>query len=226
MPLSGSRSEPLADANAIAGESRPGSCRAASVFFCSGLSVPACAAARGRGRDLAFHAGNQLFQVVRLAGQLDRPGALAFERLFGLGLFALALRNEHGHPYSFLRKCGEITTERVPFGSYFGPYSYELGKIGDQRIDLDLHVGQHGAEQDGGAHRLERVLGAHHQGGRRPAADALERGQHLGDHGAAARERAFDRVLVGRKRREPALGGSDLVLHAADRWRPSRSAAH
>ena len=59
-----------------------------------------------------------------MAGKLNRTAALGVERLLGLGLPPLTLLHEHGHPCCFLRKCGEITTKRVTFGSYFGPYSH------------------------------------------------------------------------------------------------------
>ena len=143
-------------------------------------------------------------------------GALGVERLLGLRLFALALLHEHGHPHSFLRKCGEITAKCLPFSGYFAAYFHEFGKIGDQGVDLDLHVGEHGPKQDRSPHRLERIFRAYHQGGRRPSADPLQRSQNFGDDGAAAAERAAHRILVGLQGGEPAFGRRDAILDGAD----------
>ena len=66
----------------------------------------------------------------------------------------------------------------------------QVGQVGGERLGLHPHVGQHRAEHDGGAHRLQRVLGPDHHRRRRTAADPLQRGQHFGDHGAPALERA------------------------------------
>ena len=205
----------MAEANATAGLSRPGSFSAARLCF---GSAGFCGRGRrpGRGRDLLLDLADQILQVVGLAGQLDGLAALGFERLFGVGLFTLALLNEHGHPCSFLRKCGEITTERLAFGRYFAADPHKFGKIGDQRIDLGLHVGQHGAQQNGSAHRLQRIFRADQQGGRRVAAKSLQRRKHFGDHGAAAAERAADRVLVAGQAVQPLFGRRDAVLHGTD----------
>ncbi len=46
-------------------------------------------------------------------------------------------------------------------------------------------------------------------------ADALQRGQHLGDDGAAAFERAAQRALAVVERLQPRLGLGDAVLGVA-----------
>ena len=220
MPLSGSGSAPLADAKAIAGESRPGSCSAARLFFGSVAVCRLGPRLRRAAQRSAISCSIWPIKSLRLsacrASWTERV-ALGVERLLGFGLLALALLDEHGHPRSFLRKCGEITAECLPFGGYFGTYSHEFGKVGDQRVDLDLHVGQHRAEQDRGAHRLQRIFRAHQQRGRRVAADPLQRREHLGDHRAAAGERAADRSSrCSRACCSRALGRRDALLDGAD----------
>ncbi len=219
MPLSGSGSDFLADANAIAGESRPGSWSAARLPFRVGRPVGSgarCCRRTGRSRDILLDSGDQVLQIVGLPGQLHRTGALGVERLLGFGLFALALLDEHGHPCSFLRKCGEITTEHLTFGRYFATYFHEFGKISDQRVDLDLHVGQHGTEQYRGPYRLEGIFRAHHQGWRGPAADPLQGCQDLRNDGAAAAKRAAHRILVRLQRPQPGFGCGDAILDRTD----------
>ena len=51
--------------------------------------------------------------------------------------------------------------------------------------------------------------------GRRAPADALQRGQHLGDGGAAAFERPAQRALAVVERLEPRLGLGDPVFRLA-----------
>ena len=71
-------------------------------------------------------ARNQVLERISLPGELHGTCPLALEGLLGFGDFALALRNEHGHPCSFLRKCGEITAKTLTFGSNLATYSYEF----------------------------------------------------------------------------------------------------
>ena len=75
--------------------------------------------------------------------------------------------------------------------------------------------GQHRAEQDRGAHRLQRVLRCHQHRRRRIAADALQRRQHIADEVAARVERRTQGPLLLVERRQPLLAGRDLVLDDA-----------
>ena len=115
------------------------------------------------------------------------------------------------------RKCGEITAEAVAFGSNFAAHAHEFGEIGDQRVGLDLHVGQHRAEQDRGAHRLQRILRANQQGRRRPAARcaagprAPRRSRRGGWRASGGRVSSLPLSAV-----EPLFGRGDAVLDVAD----------
>src|SRR5262249_25498637 len=68
----------------------------------------------------------------------------------------------------------------------------------------------------GGAHGLQRILGAAHEGGWGMPADALQRRQHLGDDGAALLQRAAQYLLALVERRQAFLRLGGLLLHAAD----------
>ncbi len=66
----------------------------------------------------------------------------------------------------------------------------------DRYARLLAHLGQHRAEQDRGANRLQGVFGTDHHGGRRAPADALQSREHFGDDGAALLERATQRAFL------------------------------
>ena len=103
----------------------------------------------------------------------------------------------------------------VALGGDLLAHAEEFAEIAGQRLDLLAHFRQHGAEQHGGAHRLQCVLGAGDQRRRRPMADALQGGEHLADHGAAAVERFADAGFVVVERLEPRLGRGDLGFQVA-----------
>ena len=204
----------MAEANATAGAEPAGIVESREALLRIGRFLSR-GGRPGRGGDLQLDFGDQVLQVFGLAGQLDGLAALGIERLLGVGLFTLALLNEHGHPCSFLRKCGEITTERLAFGRYFAANPHKFGKIGDQRIDLGFHVGKHGAQQDGSAHRLQGIFRAYQQRRWRAAPKSLQCCKHFGDDGAAAAERAANCVLVAGEPVEPLFGRRDAVFHGS-----------
>ncbi len=85
-------------------------------------------------------------------------------------------------------------------------------EIGDQRLGLDPHVRQHGAEQHGRAHGLQRVLRRHEHGRRRLAAHPLERRQELDQQPAARAQRGAHLVLALVDVLQAVLGGADRGL--------------
>ena len=81
-----------------------------------------------------------------------------------------------------------------------------------KRLRLRAHLRHDGAEHHRGANRLQHVFRRDEQGGRRRAPHPLQRGQHFGDHIAAACERAADRVFAPFEAQKPRLRVADLRL--------------
>ena len=161
------------------------------------LSLALSSAARSADRaapagavEALLDLSDQIFEIVHLAGQHERLLPLGLQRLFGLGLLFLPLARSAGRfagvPRSARRRRGPggPSRRRSPCGC-----ARRSARSAASASACTPHLRHHRAEHDGGAHRLQRVLGPHHDRGRRMAADALQRGQHLGDGGAAAVER-------------------------------------
>jgi hypothetical protein len=70
--------------------------------------------------------------------------------------------------------------------------------------NISVSARNSGAEQDGAAHRRQRVLRLDQDGGRRVQAHALQRAQHLGEHAAPGAKRTPDAVLLVFQCFEPA----------------------
>lgn len=75
--------------------------------------------------------------------------------------------------------------------------AHQFGKVGPEDRDLLAQIGHDRAEQHRGAHRFEDILWPDQYRRRWPAADALQRSQHLADQAAPAFQRAPDRGLAG-----------------------------
>src|SRR5580700_3195820 len=169
-------------------------------------------AAARQGGGVALELGDQIFEIVRLPGQEHRALTLGIERLFGLGLLFLPFLDQEGHALLVGGKCGHITAERLPFDPHIGTHPGEFQEVGRKRVGFAAHFRQYGAQQHGGAHGKQRVVRRRHDGGRRPAADALERRQDLRDDGAAALERFAHRALFVFELLQSRFGGGDVVL--------------
>ncbi|WP_244512099.1 hypothetical protein [Bosea robiniae] len=89
---------------------------------------------------------------------------------------------------------------------------HEFGEIGAENFDLLPEIGHDGAEQHRGAYGFENILGAYQHGRGRAPADALQRGQNLGDQVAPAVERAANRGLAGLQEAEPRLQRAEPLL--------------
>ena len=113
---------------------------------------------------------DQIFEIVDLAGQHERLLPLGLQRLFGFGLLLLPLSTSRAMRW---RSSASAATSRGSRSFSLGDLladPHQVGEIGGQRLGLHAHFRHHRAEHDGGAHRLQRVLGADHDGGRRVAA--------------------------------------------------------
>ena len=84
-----------------------------------------------------------------------------------------------------------------------------------ERLGLLPHVRQHGAQHHRGAQGLQRVFRAGDQGRRRTMADALKRGEHFADDGAAGVERGAQRALIVVERLEADLRCLDGLFGCA-----------
>ena len=112
--------------------------------------------------------------------------------------------------------------ETIAFGGDILAHGQEIGEIARERIGLGAHVGEHGAERNRGAHRLQRVFGPNQQRRRRLTPDALEGGEDFNDRGTAFVERLANGVLLVVERLEPhtrRLDGCLYVAHASRRCR-------
>src|SRR5262245_56142176 len=77
------------------------------------------------------------------------------------------------------------------------------------------HLRQYGAEHHGSPHRLQRVFRTRDKRRWRATADALQRGENLANHCAAAIEGFADAALVVIQRLEPLLCRLDLGFDGA-----------
>ena len=106
--------------------------------------------------------------------------------------------------------------EAVAFGGDILAHGQEIGEIARERIGLGTHVGEHGAERNRGAHRLQRVFGPNQQRRRRLTPDALEGGEDFNDRGTAFIEGLANGVLLVVERLEPHTRRLDGCLYIAD----------
>ena len=87
----------------------------------------------------------------------------------------------------------------------------QVGEIAGERIGLCAHIRKHRAEQMAVRTACSASSGCD-QRRRRPVADALQRGQHFPDHGAAPVERLADTAFLARRAAEPCLRRRDAWL--------------
>ncbi len=202
IPPIGSGSVPFApEAKAIAGASRPGiterrqtsASRRSEVF-----ATLACAAAAARA-DVAMSCSRREIEVCSSCPPAGPTGRTVRAPLRAPFRFPAAYAGAPARARSFAFFPAKVRRDHdrgISFGGYFGPYSYQLGKVGDERIDLHLHVGKHGAQQNGSAHGLQRIFRASPAARGAAGAPSLQGCKHLGDSALPALERAADGVLV------------------------------
>jgi hypothetical protein len=105
----------------------------------------------------------------------------------------------------------------VALGHDLRPERFQLPEVRREQVGRLPQVGHHGPEKDGAPHRRQRVLGPHEHRRRRPVADPLQRGQHLGQDRPpldAAMPSAPSSLPA--QRREAPLGRGDLLLQVLD----------
>ena len=177
--------------------SRPGSFKAAQVgaggVFLDGAGVEA--GLPGGAVEPLLELADEVLEVVDLMRQVRGALPLRVKRLFGGGLFLLPLVDQHVEAQLLVRECGEVARQFGVFGVDVLAHAQQLGEIAGERIGLRAHLRHHGAEHDRGAHRLQRILGPHHERRRRLPADALQGGEDFDDHGAAFVERGFENMF-------------------------------
>ena len=196
-PLTGIGSRPRGEAKATAGASRPGSLRAARSIRLSLVVGGAVRRRARRGWRVSRPCSSLPIKSLRLSTWRARSAALRAARprapFRSRPAFSAAPRSARSMRCALARRARRHRARSRSVSSAISlRTSQQVGEIGGQRLGLHAHVRQHGAEHDGGAHRLQRVLGPDHQRRRRMVADALQRRQHLGDGGAAAVERFAD----------------------------------
>ena len=85
--------------------------------------------------------------------------ALGVERLFTVGLLLLALLDQSGHAVAVLVDRGDFAPSAASRSSAISLRMLDkLGEVAGQRLGLLPHLRQHCAEQDRGAHGLQRVF--------------------------------------------------------------------
>ena len=196
-PLTGIGSRPLAAAKAIAGLSRPGSFKAAVFALAFGaLGELACGRRRGRlggALQVLLHPRDQFAQIVGLLGQLGGRRALRLHVLLGVALLALPLVDQRGQALLLGREAVAVGEQPLLLLGRLVCAADEIRR--DRRSGVRRARAYPAPPRRAASRRaaLQRILRAHQQGRRRAAPGALQRGQHLGDQGAAAFERVADR---------------------------------
>ena len=117
-----------------------------------------------------------------MAGELCGPLALAGQALFNLDLLLLPLLDQQREPRALFGKRLEIVVEPIALLGDRLAKPCEFAEIDNQPFGLLAHFGQHRPEQDRRAQGLQGILGPHHDGRRRMAADSLQGCEHLDDH--------------------------------------------
>ena len=159
--------------------------------------------------------GDQILESAGLLGQIDGARALGGQRLLALRLLLLALADQRAHARALVTERGDLLLERIALVVDLLAHGKQPAQVSRQSGHLVAHFRQHRAEHHGGADRLQRIFRAGDEGGRRAAADALERRQHFADDIAPARERGADRRFLRIERLQARLGVGHFGLDLA-----------
>ena len=104
-------------------------------------------------------------------------------------LLLLPLVDQKVHAQLLAPEQIEIARQTLAFVDDILAHAHQIGEIADDRVGLCAHIRQHGAQHDGGAHGLQRILGLDQKRGRRLAPDPLQRRKNFGNRGAPLVER-------------------------------------
>src|SRR5262249_20352993 len=181
-------------------------------FVAAPVGKPFAAAGAVR---IAFEAGDEVLQAVRLTGKLLRPLALGSQPGFDLRLLALTLLGEQRQAGALLGQRLDLAIETFAFLGDALAQARELAEVGPQDLGVAPHFRQNCPEQHGGAQRLQSVFRPDQHDRRRLAPNALKCRQHLHDNAALGFKRLAHRLLAAVERRKPLHGGGDLSLGAA-----------
>ncbi len=165
--------------------------------------------------EALFDPADQIFEIVGLPGERDRPLPLGVERPLGVGLLLLAFVDQGGEPLALFAErrdvafaaarcsCGDLPADphQVVRGRRPAPRPCRACPAARRRAGWRC------------APIAARPRGCTMMRRRRQPADALQRRQHLGDDGAAAVER-----LRGSTR---SVSSSGLSLASVSAIRPS-----
>ena len=166
----------------------------------------------GGGIEARFELGDEFLQGVDLAGQVSRPHSFSLERLFGGGLLALPLFDEDIQPQLRAPEQIEVARQVFVLGYDCLAHPLKVSEIAGQRIGLYPHIGKHGAERDGGAHGLQRVLRLDQKCWGRLMPYALQHSEDFDNHRAALIERFADENVLLVERLQARLGRIDTRL--------------
>src|SRR5713101_5871520 len=107
---------------------------------------------RGTFRAVArrLKSSDQIFEIVDLPRQRDRPLALSRDSLFDLGLSGLALVNERRHAFLHDGKIGQFSRELAVLGRLCSFYARKVSKFDLKFVGLAPHLREHGFERHRG----------------------------------------------------------------------------
>ncbi len=174
--------------------------------------------ARGARRriEAGLKLGDQVLDRVDPVRKVGSPLPLGAERLFRDGLLFLPFVDQQRQPQLFVTKQIEIAGKPIALRHDVLAHIHQLRQIGCQRIRLRAHFRQNGAEDDGGAHGLKRVLGPYRERRRRLSADPLQGGENFHDDVAALVKRLAEQFFLLVERDEARSRGVDISLDAAN----------
>ncbi|WP_160321205.1 hypothetical protein [Prosthecomicrobium hirschii] len=118
-------------------------------------------------------------------------------------------------PAAFFGQGQHVGFEPVALGGGLVAQAHHAVEIGDQDLGLPSQFGQKRTDQDGAADRGERIFRSDQERGRRLAADPLQGGEHVGQHGTPIGERAANARRVAVQRSDPGFRGGHGILQAA-----------
>ena len=147
----------------------------------------------------------------------ERRGALplGIERLFRNRFVLLPLVDQERQSKLLVSEHMEVAGKTVAFINDLPAYAHQLGQIAGHQVGLRAYLRQHGAQRDGRAHRLQRILRPHDQRRRRLPPDTLQSGENFDDHVAAVIERLAQQLFLLVEWRKTHPRGVDISFDVA-----------
>jgi hypothetical protein len=164
------------------------------------------------GGNVLLDALDEITQRLRLRCELAACGTLRLDVLGGAGLAGAPGLDQRCQPPALARQPFHLAGDALALLGDGLAQADQLGEVGAENGDLLAQIRHDGAEQHRGAHGFEDVLRADKHGRWRPAADALQRRQHLADQPAAALQRAPDRGLAGLEQGQALFEAGDAAF--------------